>query len=199
MKYCLKISLVFLFLFTIKTAFAQESEIFVHNDKLYKTVDRWFSIGVGGSLNTELKEREVNFDAAFHQRIWKIYLQTGYHRCSDEFLYDASLLKSLSLQKMNDLYFGVGWRSSKLYSNVSFFTGPAYSYGSRFHHTDPISNADFFEAYNALGLYSNFNFTYKLFYDIGIGVSLYDSYNKYYHVYGFRFHIYFSGAFRKNV
>jgi hypothetical protein len=199
MKLFFKISFIFIFIFITEYNYAQKSDIFVHNEKVYNTVDRWFSFGIGGSVNTELQEREVNFDAAFHQRVWKLYLQTGFHRCSDEFLYDKSLILSKSLQRMNDVYIGVGWRSSKLYSNVSIFTGPSYSYGSRFHHYDDIADTEFFEAYKTVGLYSNFNFTYKLSYDLGIGVSLYDSYTKYYHVYGFRFHLYFSGAFRKEI
>ena len=174
----------------------EDGEKFLHNSKLYNTSDRWFTIGAGGGINTELQDREVNIDAAFHAKVWKLYLQTGLHRSSNEFIYDINLKKSKSGQKINDLYLGVGLRSSKLYSNVAFFAGPSWVYGSKYA-LDTISGLSV--SFSTLGLYANFDYTYKLSYDLGIGVSLYSSYSKENLIYGFRIHLYFSGAFRKEV
>ena len=109
------------------------------------------------------------------------------------------MIKSNSLQKVNDFYLGVGLRSSKLYSNVAIFMGPSISYGSKFHEVDPLSGDDLFIGFTSPGIYANFDYTYKLSYDLGTGVSLYNSFSKDYHVYGFQFHLYFSGGFRRNV
>lgn len=196
MKIKFQIFTILFCIFFATNLLAQDSEIFEHNRNVFKTEDRWLTFGVGGTLNTELQEREINIDLAFHQRIWKLYFQTGYHRNSDEFVYNFNMQKSNSVRVMNDLYLGTGLRISRLYSNVTFFVGPSYSYGSKLYSVDSLGN-DTGIIYDALGLYTNFNFTYKLAYDLGIGVTLYDSYNKDYHVYGFRIHLYFSGAFRK--
>lgn len=177
---------------------AKKEEKFLHNSMIFNKYDNWFTVGVGAGINAKFDQRESNINAAFHYKVWKIYMQTGYHRCSDEFIYDYKLHKSLSLQVLNNIYLGAGIRSSKLYSNVVFFSGPSIAYGSCFYYQDD-DGYDFYKGFTEFGWYSNFDYTYKLSYDLGLGVSIYHSINKSYHIYGFQIHVYFSSAFKKNV
>ena len=82
---------------------------------------------------------------------------------------------------------------------VAFFIGPSLAYGSKFYQYDPIDDENEYIGFTKLGLYANFDYTYKISYDLGVGVSIYNSYNSEYHIYGFQIHVYFSGAFRKEI
>ncbi|MCK4664657.1 MAG: hypothetical protein KAT68_17440 [Bacteroidales bacterium] len=185
----------FLFVFNL---FAQNNEKFAHNKKIYGTQDNWFTIGVGGGVNSELKEREINFNAAYNFYIKKMLFHVGYHHSADKFFYDKNIRKNYTLQQLNDIYTGYGFRSSKLYSNVAFFAGPSLAYGSKFHYMD-VNGKNNYIGFTTLGAYTNFEFSYKISYDLGLGISIYTSISKEYHVYGFQFQLYFSSAFKKNI
>ena len=88
--------------------------------------------------------------------------------------------------------------SSKLYSNVAFFAGPSLAYGSKFHYISTNGTNNYI-GFTTLGAYTSFEFSYKISYDLGLGISIYTSISKKYHVYGFQFQLYFSSAFKKNI
>jgi len=172
-------------------------EEIIIKDKLYKPGSAWFKIGIGGSYNLKLKTFEVSSMLSASFRIKDYYFQTGYHVSSDKFFIKHAY------QKLNDFYIAGGFRRETLKSNICAFIGPSYAYGAFYHHssTDSISHKEvlWYKGFNEIGLVTSIDYTYKIFYDLGIGASIYCSYNKCYSVVGIQAHVYFSGAFKGKI
>lgn len=173
--------------------FAQEEKEFIKNDAIYKRGSNWVTISSGLGYNFKLKTQETNADVSFALQAYKkLCLQSGYHLSSDEFFLNRSL------QSLKDIHLGVGMRKEDSDFNYACFIGPSYSYGSYFYGTY-LMNRKLYKTFRTVGLFANAQITYKLFYDIGIGLSLYTSINKYYQIAGVQVHLYLSGAYKGKI
>ena len=195
-KINLYLSLVSLFITLILQTQAQNNENkIIYQNKIYRTECAWFTMAAGLGYQASLKDIEKNISVGINFRIKKIreyYFNAGYHFTSNEVIYKRSM------QRMTDLHVGIGLRREELKQNIYFFCGPSNSYGYVYDHTD--SDGDrYYKGFNTLGFYSEFQFTYKIFYDIGIGTSFYANINKYYKVVGVQLHLYFSMAYRDKI
>jgi len=186
------LSLCLILLAFIASSQNDKYEEFIIKDKIYKPGCTWLKFGIGTGYNWNRQEGESNANLAISFRIKNLYLQTGYHVSSDMFFTQRSY------QKLNDLYLAPGWRRETLKSNISVFAGPSFAYGGTFDHycyTNGIT-LKYYRGFNQIGLFGSAEYTFKIFYDLGFGVSIYGSYNKYYSVTGIQAHFYFSGAFK---
>ncbi len=159
------------------------------DDKIYQTGSNWLTAGFGPGYSFTLEERHINMAVAYHFRYKPIYFKIGYHY-TDESFFLHNRLQNITFH--NDFVTGVGIRHELNHFNFAFFISPTLAYGS-VARTDEPKVAD---KYFALGVIPEVQLTYKFFYDVGIGTSLYGSFNKYHQCVGIRFHIYFSGAYR---
>jgi len=164
----------------------------IYQNKLYQPETAWFTVGAGLGYQATLKNMEKNLSVGINFRIKKIrdyYFNVGYHFTSDEIIYKRSM------QRLTDLHAGIGVRREELKQNIYFFLGPSNSYGYIYNYTDSLGDR-YYKGFNTIGLYSEFQYTFKIFYDIGIGTSFYASINKYYKVVGAQLHLYFSMSYR---
>lgn len=192
----MKIKIIFfIFLFFNMTwlSFSQESfEEFIIGNKIYKNGSNWFKTAQGIGYHFWLKQFEYNTTFAYNIRIKKIYMQFGYHVSSDVFLTKPTL------QRLNDIYLTLGLRKEKRYFNIASFGGISYAYGGTLDHTEWKDGkmTKWYKGFSQPGLFGTVDISFKPLYDVGIGVSLYGSINKYYNVAGIQLHLYLSGAYK---
>ncbi len=196
MKTIIKILVLFFYCCTFFSVIAKAqdstySEIIIKND-VYKPGSGWLKIGEGYGYNTVSKTFELNTFVSFSFRIKNYYAQTGYHVSSDKFFTQKSL------QKLNNLYIAAGMRKESQKSNISVFAGPSYSYGGYLFDTDSLGEKRY-KGFTEMGLVVIADYTFKIFYDLGFGLSLYGSINKHYNVVGIQAHFYLSGAFKGEI
>lgn len=158
-------------------------------DKVYKTGSNWFTAGAGFGYTTNLRSQQTNFSLAYHRRYHAMYFNLGYHYSSDQFFLERPMIR------LNDVHLGAGLRFELTHFNFAFFIGPSWSFGHLYDHSNDYGT-DFYNAFHALGAHTELQFTWKFFYDLGIGTSLYGSFNKKYQVVGVQLHFYFSSAYR---
>ncbi len=154
-----------------------------YGNKIYKTGSNWFTVGYGAGWHTNKNVFNQNFSMAYQHRYHAMYFNFGWHFSSPEFITDRPM------EQLNDLHAGAGLRFEKRYFNFAFFIGPSFA-------TTWIPVNETVSALNnQLGAHTELQFTFKYFYDLGIGTSLYGSFNKRYQVVGIQLHLYFSNAF----
>jgi hypothetical protein len=131
---------------------------------------------------------------AYQHFIKIVGLQVGYHSSSDKKIWWRSDLK------LNDLYMGIGKRWESTRYNFSVFGGPSYAYGSYIYNIPDSTPAgkNYPYRFKTLGFHAEAQATYKISYDLGLGLSLYTSLNQYYSVVGAQIHLFFSTAFVRN-
>lgn len=161
---------------------------FIYNGRIYRQNSPYLTMGYGAGYNFANNTVEQNMTISYHHFIKKVGLAIGYHSSSDEKIWWRSF------QKLNDLHLMIGKRWEGLKYNASAFAGPAYAYGSYVGWNDTYEREWAF-GYNTVGVVAEFQFTYRIFYDIGIGLSGYISANKYTQIAGAQFHVFFSTAF----
>lgn len=171
------------------------NEEFIIGNKIYKGGSNWLKISQGVGYHFWLGQLEYNTTLAYSFRIKKLYFQLGYHVTSDEFFTKPSL------QKLNDIYLCIGKRKEQKKYNLAYFGGLSYAYGATLDHREwnngVISN--WYRGFAKPGLFGTIDYTYKLTYDMGIGLSLYGSINQYYNVLGLQLHFYLSGAYKGQI
>lgn len=191
-----KILFLFVCLFTFFSSalVAQDNkyEEIIINNKIYKPGSSWLKIGEGIGYNSSLKSNELNTLISISFRIRNTYLQIGYHLSSDKFI------SQYTYQKLNNLYVATGWRKETEKYNLSLFAGPSYSYGGYWFDNDSIGEKRY-KGFSEVGFIAVADYTFKIFYDLGFGLSLYGSINKNYTVFGVQAHFYFSGAFKGEI
>ncbi|MFW5805325.1 MAG: hypothetical protein ACOCVX_02240 [Bacteroidales bacterium] len=158
-------------------------------DRIYQTGSNWLTAGFGFGYSTSLDENHLNMAIAYHFRYKPVYFKIGYHY-TDETFFLNNRLNNITFH--NDFVGGIGIRHELNHFNFAFFISPTLAYGSVARPDEPHVA----DKYLALGVIPEVQLTYKFFYDVGIGTSLYGSFNKYHQCVGMRFHIYFSGAYR---
>ncbi|MCX6257480.1 MAG: hypothetical protein NTW49_06235 [Bacteroidia bacterium] len=184
--------LFLIFTFRLSAQAQDEYKKIVYQDKIYQTGSSWFTIGAGAGFETSLKDLEKNLSMGINFRIKDQYFNVGYHFSSDEMIYKRSM------QRLTDLHVGIGIRREDLKHNVYFFGGPSNSYGYIYNYSDS-TGTKYYKGFNTIGIYTEFQYTWKIFYDIGIGPSFYANINQYYKVVGVQLHLYFSTAYRNKI
>lgn len=157
-----------------------------YGDNIYQTGSNWFSVGYGlfgYNINKEVTNR--NFSLAYHHRFRGMYFNAGWHFSSPYFF------TSRPMDQVNDIHVGAGLRFEGRWYNVGFFIGPSFATTW----TPDELNTSRSIIHHQLGAHTELQFTFKYLYDLGIGTSLYGSFNKRYQVIGIQVHLYFSNAY----
>ncbi len=173
-----------------------DNEEFIIGNKIYKQNTNWFKVGQGISYHFSLKQVEYNSTLAYAFKFQKHWFQAGYHVSSDRFFIKPSM------QRLNDLYILYGKRKESMKWNIAAFAGLSFAYGGTYHHSEwgvDGSETKWYIGFNQIGLVGMLDVTYKPVYDMGIGVSLFASFNKRYDVAGIMFHLYLSGAYKGKI
>jgi hypothetical protein len=158
-------------------------------DKIYQTGSNWFTIGFGPAYSMTLERQELSMALAYHMRYKPVYFKFAYHFSDDQFFLDN---QKRNVSFHNDIIAAAGLRYELNHFNLAFFIGPSFAMG----YIESPENPLIGDRYIGLGAVPELQLTYKFFYDIGIGTSLYGSFNKHYQAVGVRIHFYFSGAYR---
>ena len=189
------ILIIFVFSALFSIGQNEKYEEFIIKDKIYKPGSSWLKIGEGYSYHSALGAFEFSTVISYSIRIKNNYIQCGYHVSSEKFF------TKHVYQKLNDFYLAGGWRKETQKANISAFIGPSYAYGATFHHvvdTGGVYNK-YYKGFSEIGFYGSLDYTVKIFYDLGFGISLYGSVNRDYNVIGLQAHFYFSGAFKGEI
>jgi hypothetical protein len=166
----------------------------VYQHRIYRENASYLTLGYGaGTGNRSAGTIEQNMTIAYQHFINKFGLQVGYHASSNQKIWFRSD------QKLNELCLGLGRRWEDARYNFAVYGGPAYSYGS--YMVDVVVDSlpkKFPYRFKTLGFHTEVQATYKIAYDLGIGLSLYASINRQYTVVGAQIHLFFSTAFIRN-
>ncbi len=157
----------------------------MYGDNIYQKGSNWFNIGFGKGYCTNYKKENVNLSLTYHHRYKALFFRGGWH-----FSGPVIFLKR-PMEQLNDFHIGGGIRFEDRWYNFAFFIGP--SFASTW--IPKEDNPNITTIYAQLGAHTELQFTFKYFYDMGIGTSLYGSFNKRYQVVGIQLHFYFSNAF----
>lgn len=184
----IKLNKIIFFLLITSYSFSQnlKKDEFILNGNTYKERSNYALIGYGIGSNSNLNEQEENIMVSYNFYIKKWLFNAGYHFSSNKFF-----LRRTN-QRLSDFFVGIAKRIESVHSNWDISGGPSFCYGA--------SKRDdgYYYGFEKMGFVGRLSYTYKIFYDVGIGASVYASYDKYYSVQGINFHIYFSNALRQN-
>lgn len=165
----------------------------------------WIVVGTGYGKNFSENMNEPNFLVDFYYQFKKKKqaIGFGYLTSRDQFLVDGDsglfVPNHYVRHSTNSLHAMYGFRYEyRLRHNLAAFAGPAFNWGYRYSYTDS-NGYDYHEAYNEFGLYAHLQYSFKIFYDLGVGASFWASYCESYQVIGFSFHLYLSSAFKRKV
>ncbi len=191
-SYTLK--LIFIFIFCIifgkiqfaqkdTTVFDKKKEI-VYDNKRYRVYNNWISAGAGFGYNSKWPKDERNIGADFNFYVKEHVLRLG------------GFLSGTNFTSANNYSFHLcyNYRKEGEKYNFSAALGPSTSYFRR-----PLkdsTNYNLSKVYNEIGAYAVVEAVYKLKYDVGIGGQIFCDYNQVQMVYGVRFILYFSSAYR---
>lgn len=181
--------LIIVIIFGFNTfSFSQENnEAFIKDNAIYKPNSNWVTMGIGTGYNPFIKVNEITGNLAFHASFNKLNFMAGYYLFTDE------SFTSRSKHTMSNFCVGTGVRKETLKSNFAVFAGPLFAYGNK-----KIHDTKYYR-FQGPGFFVDAEYTYKIYYDIGIGVSAFYNFSSYYQVVGLKLHIYFSGAFKTGI
>jgi hypothetical protein len=165
-------------------------EEFILDQKIYRPYSNYLTLNAGASYNINLATIEQLVNIGYCFRVKKYFFQTGYQVSSNRFVLYRSL------QKLNSLYTLWGIRKEDLHKNIGIFLGPTYVYGSYYTGENSWGKDLYHGLTHHFGVLAKAEYTYKLFYDIGVGTSLFVNWNTEYPIAGISFLVYFSGAYR---
>lgn len=165
-----------------------------YNDKVYLQGSNWFSFGLGPGLHIGPNTKNQSFAMAYHHRFRPIYFNIGWHYTTPELIGFKPIRILHQMEFLNDIHSGVGLRTEGRWHHISFFIGPSWALSLI--PNSESENASTF--HNALGAYVEVEIMFKYFYDMGFGVNLFGSFNKYYQIAGLQVSFYFSNAFINN-
>ena len=159
-------------------------EEIVINKNRYLKYTNWLTLGAGygQKLNTPIHSIPGSLNVYFHVK--KIYFNAGYMRSKLDILRG-----NYSEGFLSDLHGTVGFRNETRKSNFSYFAGPSYIHGL----------LDSSKTYSSIGAYAEIQYIKKIYYDVGIGSSVFINYNRFYPIVGIRLDIYFSNAFKGKI
>ncbi len=172
-----------------------------YGDKIYKEGSNWFTLGFGASYKINYEpsvERGLNrtMALAYHFRYKAVYFNAGWHFSGEYFFFESwykiNAKPTRAMHQLNDFHIGAGLRFEERWYNFGFFIGPCWAIAW-------VPNPDYPSnsiIKNTIGAHIEVQTTFKFLYDMGIGLSFFGSFNKYYQVVGVQGHIYLSGAYR---
>jgi len=164
----------------------------VYRGRIYRQNAPYVTLayGLGYGFDTRLMQQSMTL--AYHHYINRVGLRIGYHAASDLPPWWRSY------QKLNDFFLGVGtrWDQSPRW-NLAIYAGPSLAYGW-YIAFDEVRQEDRAYGFMTAGGHAEAQVTYRLAYDLGLGLSVYGSVNKYYSVTGAQVHLFFSTAFIRN-
>lgn len=165
------------------TTYNKKETITVGNNK-YKRWNNWVSGGAGWCRNFSNGRDQFCIGADFNFHIVKEYFNAGVMLIGDDF------------GNYNNYQYHVtyGKRKETLKYNLAAFAGPSFSTGYKWNGVKYNASP-----YNQLGAYAVVQYIYKVKYDVGIGMSLFCDANPLQTFAGFRFDVYFSGAYAGQV
>jgi len=174
---------------------------FIYKGRQYIPNSPWFTVAFGSGYNFNKKGLEPNFAIDAHFRVMKKhYFNVGFLTSRDQF-FDSDtgifLPFSQNLYALKSTHLTYGFRKEKLNANYALFLGPSINWGLDYLNDPANVNAsrNFLEP----GLYLGLQATWKFYFDMGIGASLWGSYCKSYQVVGLSVHWYLSTAFKRQV
>lgn len=155
---------------------------FVINNKRFKYYNNWFTVGGGVQQNLTYK-RTLGFygGADFNFHIKRDYFQAGVIMTGEQFGATDNI----------QLHFGYGKRFEDKDVHVAAFIGPSFSSGFA-----KVGDSVYARSFNEPGVYIQGEVVKKITYDVGIGLALFLDYNQEQSIFGGRFILYFSGAYR---
>lgn len=156
-----------------------------YGDHVYQKGSNWFNLGIGRGYCTNFNKNNINFALSYHHRYKALFFRGGWHYSGPEFF------RSRPMEQLNDFHVGGGIRFEDRWYHFAFFIGP--SFASTWIPRE--ENPNITDIYAQLGAHTELQFTFKYFYDMGIGTTLYGSFNKRYQVVGIQLHFYFSNAY----
>ena len=157
-----------------------KEEITIKKDRFLKKTN-WITLGIGygHKLNSSEYSFPGSLNAYFH--IKKVYFNAGIMRSK------LDVLRSrYSGNFLTDIHGTVGFRNETRKNNFSYFAGPSYIHGL----------LDSSNTYRGIGAYAEIQYIQKIYYDVGIGTSVFINYNRSFPILGIRLDFYFSNAFR---
>ncbi len=175
---------------------------FIYEGRQYVPNSPWFTIGFGPGYNFNEKGLEPHFNLDAHFRVYKKhYLAFGFLTSRDQFFdSDTGLFLPFSRNPhgMKSTHLTYGLRIEKLHANYSLFAGPSANWGYDYLYTDSLGR-DWSQKFFEPGIYLALQATWKFYFDMGIGTTLWASYSKSYPVFGLSVHWYLSTAFKRQV
>ena len=160
-------------------------------EKRYQTGNNWLTLGFGKGYCTNLRETYKNMSLSYQHRYHAMYFNVGY------FYNGTELFLKRPMIWYNDIYSGAGLRFENRWAHFGFFIGPSWTFGHIFDYSDEYGR-DYYRSFHTIGAHTEIQLTFKYFYDLGIGTSLFGSFNKQYQVVGLQLHFYFSSAYIDN-
>lgn len=180
-------TILVLFFCCIENALAQDirakntkEEVTIKKDRFLKK-SNWLTLGIGygQKLNSPDYSYPGSLNVYFHVK--QVYLNAGVMRSKLDVL-----LARYSGDFMTDYHLSVGFRNETRKSSFSYFAGPSYVHGL----------LDSATKFNGIGAYAEVQYIRKIYYDIGLGSSIFVNYNRDFPLIGIRLDFYFSNAFR---
>lgn len=178
-----------------------ESE-FIYQGRHFIPHSPWWTVGYGYGFNIDESAFEPHFLLDVHFRVMeKHYVGAGFVTSRSQFLDkdgdNIFLPHSYVKNSVNNFHILYGWRGEKLYHNYGFFIGPSLNWGFDYVYSD--NSGDYHQGYSEPGIYTSLQYTRKVFYDLGVGATLWASVNKSYQVAGLSLHFYFSTALKRTL
>ncbi len=189
-KHKIKFFFLCFLLFFIISLFAQPKGDFdrkkeiTYDGKRYRVFNNYLTAGGGTCYNSYIQNTNLNIGVDFNYHIRQIYFQSGIFLAGPQFGNYSHL----------QLHTAVGKRFELNKFNMAGYLGPSMSFINR-PIIDTAANQIRSRTLQPFGFHAAVQFTYKVKYDVGIGVCLYSDINKEQSVYGLRIELFFSGAF----
>lgn len=172
---------------------------FIYNGNHYIPNSPWATVGMGYSYNIDDSDFEPNLLFDVHLKLKKPqYLGIGYMTSRQRFFYNIDTMQfshHWNKSSVNSLHVMYGVRYEDIRKNYAVFAGPAVNWGYDYMPNDSINNMH--RSYFEPGIYATLQYTRKIFYDIGVGGTLFANVCKSSQVVGLTLHIYLSTAFKR--
>ena len=157
-----------------------KEEITIKKDRFLKKTN-WVTLGWG--YGQKLNSSDYSFPGSlnFYFHVKQVYFNLGAMRSKLD-VFTGSYTENF----LTDYHGTIGFRSETRKNSFSYFAGPSYVHGL----------LDSVTTFKGIGAYAEIQFIQKIYYDIGIGSSIFVNYNRSFPILGIRLDFYFSNAFR---
>ena len=180
---CISLSFLSSFYAQPKGDFDRKKEL-SYDGKRYRVFNNYLTAGGGSCYNNFIQNTNLNIGVDYNYHIRQVYFQSGIFLAGPQF------------GNYNHLQFhtAVGKRFELTKFNMAGYLGPSVSFINR-PIVDTANKQIRSRTLQPLGFHAAVQFTYKLKYDVGIGVCLFSDINKEQSVYGLRLELFFSSAY----